>query len=154
MSAITSKGVGANGTPANPTSFFNVGEWVYVVVQVHNPPPGQHQVAIAWLINGQPADLPLYVSNSHQVTGSTNISFAFRFKQAGKGTARIYWDLPPNTPEAQADPFLARDVAFSVSGSTTPTATPAPGATPTPGAAPTPGPTPTPPPTPTPTPSH
>jgi hypothetical protein len=83
-----------------------------------------------------------------------NYSSCLVYPQAGRGAVRIYWDAPPSASEAQAEAYLAQDVAFVVQDPRTPTpsltATPAPGSTPTPGPTATPGPMVTPGPTPTP----
>jgi hypothetical protein len=110
----------------HPASVFTVGESVAVVVQVSNPPPGRHHVSIGWFINGHLADLPLWEAISIDVCGARTVVFEFRPQQAGKWTARIYWDLPVlNRPSPeQAGAYLAREVAFDVQDGPTPTPLP------------------------------
>lgn len=151
-SAVTARGVDSNGNAVNPTSTFAAGQKVYVVAHVSNPPVGQHRLSIEWFLNGQQVNTPPEVSIGKPVTGSANVSFTNVYTYGGRGTARIYWDLPSDTSyDLDPDAFLARDVAFEVQGpASVPTATPPPGPTPTPGAYTVA--TPTAPPTPTPTP--
>jgi hypothetical protein len=152
--AVTARGVDNTGSPVNPTSTFNVGEPVYLVVAVRNPPAGQHRLSIDWFLNGQSLNLPPSSLTTRQVTGSANVYVALAYPQGGHGAARIYWDLPTGNPtepvDLYTDAFLAQTVAFEVQGPPwAATATPAPARTPTPGPTASAGAVPTQPPTPT-----
>jgi len=174
-SAVTAKGVDAQGNPVNPTGIFTIGETVFVIVTVRNVPAGQHRITLRWFLNGVAVQLPpSAVTNlpiSHDgnysacpfspsavtnllISRDANISSCLVYPQAGRGAVRIYWDAPPSASDAQAEAYLAQVVAFVVqdtrASTPSPMATPAPGPTPTPGPTATPGPTITPGPTPTP----
>jgi hypothetical protein len=174
-SAVTATGVDAHGNPVNPTSTFQIGETVFVTVTVHNIPSGQHRLTLRWLLNGVTVQLPpkgfttLPISpngndsscpippsavTNLQISYDGNYSSCLVYPQAGRGALRIYWDAPPSASEAQAEAYLALDVAFVVqdprASTPSPAATLAPGPTPTPGPTATPGPTFPPGPTPTP----
>lgn len=142
-SAVTANGVDSAFNPVNETSFFTVGEPVYVVVQVRNALPGPHRLSIQWFLNGQPMDLPASEQTSRQVTGNTNAYFALSYPQIGRGTARIYWDLPTDPSlDLYPEAWLARDVAFVVQDPDAPAPAPSPtvNSVSTPLVTPTPGP--------------
>jgi len=151
VSAVTARSVDAHFNPVDPTGFFKPGNAVYVVLQVRNVPAGQHHVSIKWYLDGQDLQLPPNALSSKTVTQDSNAYFGLTYPQAGRGTARIYWDLPAGTSDPQSDAWLAQVVAFTVTtqDAPPPTPTPAPPLTPAPTphqtATPAPGPTPTPP---------
>jgi hypothetical protein len=130
-SMITARGVDPANQPLEPTSQFTQRMSVFVIVRVKNVPAGQHTLTIRWFLYGQRVQLPSNAVSSAQVTtGTVSVVFTCAYKLAGKGTAKLYWDLPPNASDVKADAWLVRDVAFVV--------TPVPGPTPTLGPTPTP----------------
>jgi hypothetical protein len=165
VSAVTAAGVDARGGPVRPTGIFQIGEAVFVIAAVqHDIPAGQHWLTLRWLLNG--ADVPLpprglstlpIAHNGHSSacpvspSASTTLPIArdgtysscLVYPQAGRGAVRLYWDAPPSASDAQAEAYLAQEVAFVVQDPRTPT--PSSAATPTSAATPAPGPTPTPP---------
>lgn len=124
-----------------PTTHFNVGQFVYVVVPVTGLPKGQqHVLTIRWYLAG--VDLGIQnlkdanlVQRVPPPTGD-GIVFKINYPAAGVGEAKIFWDLPANDDgTAPNDPHLAAAIMF---GFYQPTPTPAPptkttGATKTPG---------------------
>jgi hypothetical protein len=145
---ITARGVGPAYQPLEPTSQFTQRVSVYVIVLVKNVPAGQHTLTIRWFLNGQHVQQSSSAITSTAVTtASVGVSFACAYQADGKGTAKLYWDLPPNSSDAKADAWLVRDVRFAVVPAgepSTPGMTPMPGSTPTPDPTTTPGPTPLP----------
>jgi hypothetical protein len=140
-SAITAGGVDPADQPIEPTSQFTRNQAVYVIVQMKNAPAGQHTLTIRWYVSGKAVSVPSNVNTSISVPGpNATVFFKCMYAVYGKGTAKLYWDLPPNTPDDQAGTWLVRDVAFVVAplsvpatptvkpgGAITPTLTPMPG---------------------------
>jgi hypothetical protein len=144
-SMITAKGVDAANQPIEPTSQFTPRVSVYVIVLVKHVPAGQHTLTIRWFLNGRRVQQPSTVVTSIALTSaSVGVFFTCAYQLDGKGTAKLYWDLPATTSDAQADAWLVREVRFAVDpagGPLTPGPTPTPGPTVTPGPTPVPSPT-------------
>jgi hypothetical protein len=114
-SVVTAKGVDASYQAVDPTDHFTPNQTVYVIVKVRNAPAGRHSLTIRWYLNSTRVQLPSTVTNSVDVlTPNATLYFTCSYPSAGKGTAKVYWDLPPNTSDAQADTWLAQAVAFSI----------------------------------------
>ncbi len=101
-----------------------------------NPPAGQHQLTIWWFLNGQQVATVAEGVSGKSVTGSANVYFTAVYTSGGRGTARLYWDMPTNT-DLSPDAFLARDRRLRRAGpgrradrdATLPDSTPTPGPT-------------------------
>jgi hypothetical protein len=115
-SMVTAKGMDANsGQPVDPTSQFTPNQTVYVVVQIRNAAAGPYTLTIRWYLNGTRVQLPSSATTSIPISAPTTaVSFSLSYPSAGRGTAKVYWGLPPNTPDAQADAWLAQSVAFNI----------------------------------------
>jgi hypothetical protein len=114
-SMVTAKGVNATGQPVDPTSQFTTNQPVYVIVQVRNAAAGPYTLTIRWYLNGTRVQLPSSETTSIRISApNTNVYFTLSYPSAGRGTAKVYWGLPPNTPDAQADAWLAQSVAFDI----------------------------------------
>jgi hypothetical protein len=112
---VTAKGVNASYQPVDPTSHFMPNQPVYVILQIRNAPAGHHSLTIRWYLNGTRLQLPSTAVTSVDVSApNTTLYFTWSYPSAGAGTAKVYWNLPPNTPDAQADGWLAQSVAFDI----------------------------------------
>lgn len=114
-SAVTATRVDANYQPVNPTSQFKVNQPVYVIVRVRNAPAGPHTLTIRWFLNGTRLQPAQSAATSVVVNApNSTVSFSYSYPSAGTGTARVYWDLPPDTSDMQAGAWLAQNVAFVI----------------------------------------
>jgi hypothetical protein len=129
---ITANGVDAANQPIEPASHFTQRAPIYLIVRLKNVPAGQHTLTVRWFLYGQRVQQPSNVITSIVISSSSvAVYFTCVYQMDGKGTAKVYWDLPAaNSSDTKADAWLVGDVSFVVA--------------PTPGPTPTTGPTPTP----------
>jgi hypothetical protein len=112
---MTAMGVTAANQPLEQTSQFTRNDAVYLLVQVQHVPTGQHTLTIRWSLNG--AGVPPACKDVASIvvpSPSGTVWFRCVYQVDGTGTAKLYWDLPANTADAQADARLVGEVAFVV----------------------------------------
>lgn len=116
VSLVTAMGADNLYRPIDPTDHFRTNQRVYVVGQVRNAPPGRHRLTIRWYLNGTVIELPSTTQTSVEIPKpDVNFYCTLTYPTPGEGTAKVYWDLPPNTPDGQADRWLVETLSFSVS---------------------------------------
>jgi hypothetical protein len=125
---VTSAGVSTNFVPINETSHFQVGQYVYVVCDVHGIPKGQkHTISIHWFYDGQDLGLQSNLGGTYQTVDSNQVVyFRLNYPYPGLGMAKVFFDLPSTDSGDQAnDPYLAGQIYFAVdpAGAGTPSGT-------------------------------
>ncbi len=122
---VTARGRSSDGTPTQITSYFQAGDWVYVVATVHGLPNGTHVISIVWYLNGHNAELTPSTATSLTISGDKRVVFGLQYPKAGVGMARLYIDRPASdTSDSPSDPYLAYTVKFIVAPNGNPNPTP------------------------------
>lgn len=129
-----------NCNPVDPSSYFHVGDAVWVFVILKQPMPG-HTISVRWFANDTDVNPPSVDKTSLRL-GANNAGacFSLQYPSAGTGSVKVYWDRPANdTGDDPKDPALMATINFAVvppgygtptPGSVTPAPTIAPTATP------------------------
>lgn len=104
-----------NCNPVDPSSFFHVGDSVWVFVILKQPAQG-HVISVRWFANSTDVNPPSQ-DNTTVTLGPNNAGacFSLQYPSAGNGTVKVYWDRPANDKSNDAtDPALMATINFAV----------------------------------------
>ncbi len=134
-----------NCNPVDPSSYFHVGDAVWVFVILKQPAKG-HTISVRWFANGTDVNPPS-IDKTTLTLGDNNAGacFSLQYPSPGKGSVRVYWDRSANDKgDDPNDQALIATINFAVLPAGYGTPTPGPAGTNVPTTAPTTAPTATP----------
>ncbi|MGE5333512.1 MAG: hypothetical protein ACM3N4_02330 [Nitrososphaerota archaeon] len=135
---VTARARQGNCNPVDPTSYFHVGDavWVFVILKQAAP---SHTISVRWFANGTDVNPPAQ-DKTTLTLGANNAGacFSLQYPSAGTGSVKVYWDRPANdTGDDPNDKALMATINFAVVPPNYGTPTPAPAGTPASTAGPT-----------------
>jgi hypothetical protein len=104
-----------NCSPVEPSSYFHVGDAVWVFVILKQPAKG-HTISVRWFMNGTDVNPPS-ADKTTLIVGDNSASacFALQYPTTGKGSVKVYWDRPANDADNNPyDPSLMATINFAV----------------------------------------
>ena len=112
---VTARARQSNCNPVDPTSYFHVGDAVWVFVILKQPAPG-HTISVRWFANGTDVNPPSADKTTQTLGANTaGACFSLQYPSAGKGSVKVYWDRPANdTGDDLTDPALMATINFAV----------------------------------------
>ena len=104
-----------NCSPVEPSSYFHVGDAVWVFVILKQPAKG-HTISVQWFVNGTDVNPPS-ADKTTLILGDNSASacFSLQYPTPGKGSVKVYWDRPANDADNNPyDPSLMATINFAV----------------------------------------
>ncbi|HEX5442064.1 MAG TPA: hypothetical protein VFW76_14335 [Ktedonobacterales bacterium] len=104
-----------NCSPVAPSSYFHVGDVVWVFVMLKQPEAG-HIISVRWFMNGTDINPPL-AGKTTLILGDNNAGacFSLQYPTPGKGSVKVYWDRPANDAgDSSNDASLMATINFAV----------------------------------------
>ena len=104
-----------NCNPVDPSSYFHVGDAVWVFVILKQPAQG-HTISVRWFANETDVNPPS-ADKTTLTLGDNNASacFAMQYPTPGKGSVKVYWDRPANdVGNDPTDRALMATIVFAV----------------------------------------
>ena len=104
-----------NCNPVDPSSYFHVGDAVWVFVILKQPAQG-HTISVHWFANETDVNPPS-ADKTSLTLGDNNASacFSMQYPLPGKGSVKVYWDRPANdVGNGSTDPALMATISFAV----------------------------------------
>ncbi len=103
-----------NCSPVDPSSYFHVGDMVWVFVTLKHQAPG-HTISVHWYANETDVNPPSPDKTTLILGDNTSACFALQYPTPGKGSVKVYWDRPANDAgDSPNDPSLRATLNFAV----------------------------------------
>ncbi len=103
-----------NCSPVDPSSYFHVGDAVWVLVTLKQQAPG-HTISVRWFMNGTGVNPPSPDKTTLILGDNTSACFSLQYPTPGKGSVKVYWDQPTNDAgNSPNDPSLMATMNFAV----------------------------------------
>ncbi|MGE5334862.1 MAG: hypothetical protein ACM3N4_09205 [Nitrososphaerota archaeon] len=112
---VTARARQGNCNPVDPTSYFHVGDavWVFVILKQAAP---SHTISVRWFANGIDVNPPAQDKTTLTLGANTaGVCFSLQYPSAGTGSVKVYWDRPANdTGDDPNDKALMATINFAV----------------------------------------
>ncbi len=104
-----------NCNPVDPSSYFHVGDAVWVFVILKQPAQG-HTISVRWFANETDVSPPSADKTTLTLGDNTaDACFSLQYPTPGKGSVKVYWDRPANDDgNNPTDPALMATINFAV----------------------------------------
>lgn len=112
---VTARHRQGNCSPIDLSSYFHVGDVVWVFVILKQPAAG-HTISVRWFADETEVNPPS-PDKTTLILGDNNAGacFALQYPASAKGTVKVYWDRPANdVGDDSTDPSLMATIHFAV----------------------------------------